>query len=284
MKSTPSTSSASTMPSPTRRTLLAASAWSVPVVALASAAPAYASSGCLTTSYQLNWGEQGAWTYGLTGPATPGNGVGQIVAMPVSAPVAGQVFDPLSITFTNTFHGSMQRSGNLTTEGNMIVTPGAVGGTGARGLEMWQQMGSTASRTASTVHNDRQTITFDFGRPVTNLSFTITDIDAHQPATSTNGQYRDAVYVSQAPTSFSLGSRVTGQGTQASPWTPNVTTSSSTGLDNGTDNRGNVRLTYAGPIQALSVTFYNTETRRLSSNGSQAIYFTNFDFSANSCV
>lgn len=232
------------MPSPTRRTLLAASAWSVPVVALASAAPAYASSGCLTTSYQLNWGEQGAWTYGPTGPDTPGNGVGQIVAMPVSEPVAGQVFDPLSITFTNTFHGDMQRAGDLTTEGNMIVTPGAVGGTGARGLEMWQQMGSTGSRTTSTVHDDRQTITFDFGRPVTDLSFTITDIDAHQANNwSGTGQYRDAVYVSQAPTSVALGDRVSGNGTQVSPWTPNVTTSTSTGLDNATDNRGNVRLT-----------------------------------------
>lgn len=274
-------------PAPTRRTLLAASAWTVPAAVLVSAAPAYANSqrpGCLPMSYELNWGQSGAWSYSLTGNQTPGNGAGQILATPVAAPAQGQVFDPLAITFTNTFAGQMRRAGDFT-EGNMIVTPQGVGGTGARGLEMWQQMGSSTSRSANAVQNDRQTITFDFGREVTNLSFTITDIDAHQPDTwSGRGQYRDAVYVSEAPTSVALGSRVQGSGTASSPWAPNVATGTSTGLDNSSDNRGNVRLTYAGPIQALSVTFYNSETRSLTSNGSQAIYFTNFTFTANSCV
>lgn len=234
-------------------------------------------------AYELNWGGQGAWSYELTGEANPGNGSGTIEATPVGTPSAGQQFDPLSIVFTNTFFGRMRRAGDFT-EGNMIVTPGGVGGTGRRGLEMWQQQTSTGPRNANAVHNDRQTITFDFGRPVTGLSFTITDIDGYRTNTRNTGQYRDALYVSQPPTSVTLGSRVQGAGTQASPWTSNQVPSTSSALDNATDGRGNVTLTYAGPVQALSVTFYNTETRALTGSGSQAIYFTNFSFTANSCM
>lgn len=236
-------------------------------------------------SYQLGWSQTGAnaWDYDVVS-ANPGNGTGTIYAVPTQTPATGQVMEALQITFTNTFAGRMRRDGDLTTEGNMIVTPAGVGGSGARGLEMWQRQSATSARNAANVHNDRQTITFDFGRPVTNLSFTISDVDASGTTNGNTGQYRDAVYVSQAPTSVVLGDRVTGSGTTASPWVPNVATSNNSALDNTTSARGNVRLTYAGPIQSLSVTFYNLETRTLSGNGAQAIYFTNFTFGANSCI
>lgn len=270
---------------PSRRGVLGAATWSVPALTLASAAPAFATSlraGCQPMTYQLTWGQRGAWTYQASS-SSPGNGTGTILATPASQPAPGQVMDALPVVFTNTFHGRMVRRGDLTTEGNMVVTSAQVGGTGSRGLEMWQGLSNTSARSASAVYQDRQVITFDFGRPVTNLSFTITDVDAYETS-AWRGQYRDAVHVSVPPTRAVLGNRVAGAGTQASPWTSATAPSSSTGLDNATSSRGNVALTYAGPIRSLAVTFWNTETRALSNNASQAIYFSSFAFTANSCL
>lgn len=274
-----------------RRTLLRGTAWSVPVVAITAAAPAYANSACGELPYRVNWNASGAsgWTYAAA--ANGLSGTGHIHATPSVTPAPGQQTDAFVVSVTNQFHGRMRALAN-TSATNMQVTEGNVGGTGSRGLTLAQNLNTNAERNYDT-HNDRQVITFTFDRDVTELSFTITDIDGYKVSDGFFGfgaawQYRDNAYVS-LPTTATLGDRVSGSGTASQPWRSNIepntdtegtATASSLSI---TSNRGNVALQFAQAVRSFSLTFYNSETRVRRSNGQQAIYLTNFSFTANSC-
>lgn len=81
----------------------------------------------------------------------------------------------------------------------------------------------------------RATATFTFSRPVTNLSFSIGDIDGGR-----GHSWSDRVSLSSGFTVTSLASGVTGSGTAASPFAPNGSTSLSY-----TQTTGNVTVNYA---------------------------------------
>ena len=273
---------------PSRRGLLTASAWAVPSVVLASATPAFATSTsgpgtvkkCVNVSYLYNW-SQSSWAYQGTGTATAGTagGVGIGYASLVRTAPVGVTQDRLKVTVQNSFSGNA--TGLVNTNGkNMVVPTHNVGGLGTRGLEMYQGIKTgTARATAAERSLDAQTIVVTFDRPVTGLTFSITDID------SNNNQFADRVELSGNFTTSSKGANITGSGTSALPWA----SSTSGNIDHVSDNKGNVKVAFNGSVTSFVLKFWNADngdgsSRTLTGNGAQAIFLSNFNFTASTCV
>lgn len=86
------------------------------------------------------------------------------------------------------------------------------------------------------------TLTFTFSRPVTNLSFTVVDIDG-----GTTGSWNDRVAFSPIPALVSNGSNVS--------WNAGTGIASSNGSAiDGT--QGDVRINFAGPVTSVTMTWY----------------------------
>jgi hypothetical protein len=191
-----------------RRTLVRGAAGSVPVVAVAATAPAFAASPCSDRyTYRLDWG------------TTPYTRAG---ARSSSATVASSDSSPVTVTFasiSSTTANQPDATRNLSVPANTGTATTAdpvvnnLGGrTGERGVMLYHAS-STAGRT------NRQEVTVTFSRPVRNLSFYVTDID-----TITSPAYSDRVEVvavnssgGNVPFGYTLDG-VTGQGTSTSPW------------------------------------------------------------------
>lgn len=111
---------------------------------------------------------------------------------------------------------------------------------------MWQATTSKSPQGLS----DLGTYTFNFSRPVTNLRFTITDIDAQ------DSDFRDLLRVTGAYTvvskSASILTTTDGQGReyfyQGRDTNP---------VDNSTGNGGNLTLRFAGPVTQFAIAYSN---------------------------
>lgn len=94
-----------------------------------------------------------------------------------------------------------------------------------------------------------QDVTFTFSAPVTNLSFTLTDID-----NATNAWIDRLTILTAGYTfAFAAPTLVAGDGTALTPF---ISTQANPGLPN-TDNRGNVTLTWVGPVSAVTIRYRN---------------------------
>lgn len=241
---------------PSRRSVVRGAAWTAPVVAVAATAPAFAASPCETTySYRLDWG---------TTPYTKTGENGQAV---VAAPAAGAGSINVGFTSTVSDANTVKRPAtNLS-----VPTTTNIGGLGAteRGLRIEHSSPVTAGRA------NRQTITITFGRPVTGLSFTMTDVDSSNSAANNqprNGWW-DQVELSGVRTAV-LASGLTGSGTQAAPWKMN-----NANVNAATDvATGNVKVTYAGEVSSIELVYWSD-----SSGGNQAIALSDFTFTAKGC-
>ena len=243
-----------------RRTVLAAAAWSVPAVSVVAAAPAYAATvGCPVGgyTYTLNWAT-------LRPTATAITGGFQVSVVPTNGTAAQKAANTIILKVTNSFEG-----GATAYTGNMALSSGNIGGTGAKGLGFLQN--TPTNTVAANRRNYRQEITFDFGAsPITDLSFKITDID------SLDGDFIDQVEISPTMTGapqHSTGTRVTGSGTTASPW---HSTNPNSDQDNEDGTRGNITVT-SSSVSSFVLTYWNSQTSFRVDN-SQAIYLTNFTF------
>jgi hypothetical protein len=235
---------------PSRRTLVRGAAWSVPVVAVAATAPAYAASPCGTTyTWKLDWGTT-AYTKNSTtnvGTATVGN-------------VSGTA--PITVTFTSTVTSGITRHPtNLNLE-NGISDVGDLGA-GEQGLELWH---------SSTTNSDSsyQTVRIGFSRQVTDLAFTITDIDYDY------GKFSDRVALSGDRTGTPTTQYVVGSGTYSDPWRPRWTDPVTTN-DTG-DNRGNVSVRYNSPVDAIEIRYWNR-----GGSGQQAVWIADMTWKAIGC-
>ncbi|WP_188778004.1 hypothetical protein [Marmoricola endophyticus] len=99
-----------------------------------------------------------------------------------------------------------------------------------------------------------QTVTFTFSSAVTDLRFSLLDIDS--ASSTTNGTTTVAYYDSVQPsTGFTFtrptGSTVTGSGTAAAPF---IQPNNNTPVD-PSSNAGNVDLVYAGPTTSVSIRY-----------------------------
>lgn len=242
---------------PSRRAVVRGAAWSVPVVSMAATAPAFAAScGSTDVAYTLDWGNTAVTTY--TAPSNPAGTGTKVGTATVLAP-AGSGGSSLTVTFSSVMAGSMVRDAdNLTVSSETNV--------GALGLGRGLNIAHAAP--IPTGYANRQDISVSFSRAVTNLRFTITDIDA------TQGNWIDQVAVSGTRNGVPV-STVTGSGTTNDPWMP-----TQYGNRGNNSNLGNVAITF--PSLAANTPFVFSFWN-LSGDGNQRVFLSDFTFTAKGC-
>ena len=259
---------------PSRRHVVRTAAWTVPVMAASVAAPAYAAScGSTSYTYALNWGTV---TY-----ATSTSGSGPTLTKTGTASVTGPAGStPVVATFTSKSVGTDTRTANnLTVD---AATYPDVGDSGATGL-LLQHQGIAVGRNTS-----RQELRIQFNRPVTGLSFTISDIDANNAfGGGQSNDFYDRVELTGTRTFtttsrgggnfYVIGTGVAGTENNAfeGPW--RMYNNSTIASDNG-DDAGNVDVTYPGSVQDITLTYWNARGA-----GNQAIFLGAFTFTALGC-
>ncbi len=232
-----------------RRAVVRGAAWSVPVVSLAAAAPAFAASPCSDTySYRMDWGTS-TYTKDSVSSAT--------AVAPTTTVTDGA---PVTISIASSFAGGTDRRGpeNLT-----VPAATNIGNLGAaeRGLFLFH------STTAAT-RDSRQTVVFTFDRTISALAFTFVDVDS-----ATNG-WLDNVELSGTRTGSYNAANLTGSGTQAAPWRP-VGTNTPYAT---TANSGNVSVSYSGSLTSITIDYYSTVA-----GSTQGLYLSDFTFTAKGC-
>lgn len=261
-----------TLARPTRRTLVRGAAWSVPVVALATAAPTFAASPCQTRyDYWLDWGTT-LYTrtnfrnsYAMVSPFTVGGSQVRVDFTSVSSSVLNVPDPARNLTVpTNT----------TTTDPNLDPVVTNLGGVaGEKGMRLHHQT-STAGRA------NRQTVTIKFSRPVRGLSFAVTDIDSLTP----DNEYGDRVELG-TPVGTNRSqtlSGIRGLGTESSPWRrtsinkKDVETDINANISENSD-QAKVTVTYSGSdISQLELVYWNF----LGGSQYHRIFLGDFTFSA----
>lgn len=239
----------------TRRTLVRGAAWSVPVVAAATTAPAFAASPCGSTyTWKLDWGTT-SYTKNTAnlGTATVTNAAGTY---------------PITVTFnssvTSTWFGSITRHNtNLNIEAGM----NDIGDLGAteQGLELWH----SSSYNSDSVY---QTVVVRFDRAVSGLAFTITDIDFQ------SGNFSDRVAISGNRTGIPGSTYVIGSGTYGDPWRPRDSNPAPINIPDTGDSRGNVAVKFLAPVTDFEIRYWNR-----GGSGQQAIWIGDLSWTALGC-
>jgi hypothetical protein len=272
---------------PSRRTVLRAAAWTAPAVSVVVAVPAYAAASgpvaCADANYEIRWASH----FNVQSKTA--------VAGLVSAAGSGAVGSaPLTMVVSSQFFGSMV-AGSTGGYSNLALSPGNVGGTGRKGLTLMQR--ATVGEFSTPRSNHRQEITLTFSRPVRNLSFKLSDIDAKTEESRweryrvgrewrwreiKRGQYQDRVWLSGNPAGAKPGT-VTGAGTSTDPWR---STSTNVELDPVSGTNGNVTVSYAGrpAAQSYKLTYWNDQEGELTAQALQGIFLTDLTFTASSCA
>jgi hypothetical protein len=181
---------------PSRRAVTRGAAWSVPVVALAVAAPASAAtSGCHVLTGKLDWD---LFSNGSTQ-------LGKVLTTTVSG---------VTVTITVT--------GEYAT-GNGTVTSTATGGQ-SKVLRFYDRENRS---------NTSQTVLITFSKPVQNVQFSVLDVDS-QTSSPTNA-YEDLVVVNTPGWTGSKHSNVRGSGTAKDPYRGKTTNSPVAGSSNASN-------------------------------------------------
>lgn len=255
---------------PTRRNVVRSAAWTVPVVATSVAVPAFAASPCATShAWRLDWGNNTTNDAFTTAYSVTKTSAIHIGTATITGPAATS---PVTVTFRNSVVGADRRHPtNLTVENTTDI-----GDLGAqeRGLLLWNT-NIVAGRDAS-----RQVLEVTFSRSVSNLRFTITDVDS-------SGGYRDRVELSGDRTGVA-NSRGGGNLYVEGNGTAGAETSSTSGpwrmyannvpANDSGDSRGNVAVTYNSPVTSFQLDYWNA-----NGNGQQAIFLSDFTFDALGC-
>ncbi|MCW2738258.1 hypothetical protein [Nocardioides sp.] len=256
--------------STTRRTLVRGAAWSVPVVAVAATAPAFAASPCDVRAYTLDW-DGGNATMGTTAWSRSSYQLGRATVSAPATSGAGSILVTFASAWIN--ESGWQARDRRDQDMNLTIsTETNVGGLNqGRGLYVRHESPIDDGRSR------RQRLTVSFERAVTGLNFTITDID------STAGGYWDRVELSAtgpggvAAYTPTRAVGITGTGgtnTNAFRQTDDDTTY------NPNLGGGNVGISFANTVSVSTLTleFWNA-----SGDGQQAIYLSNFEFNAKGC-
>lgn len=203
-----------------RRTLVAAGAWTVPVVVAATAAPAYAASNCnggtvRTVTWQTNSATGGSNT-SQTGTIT-GN------TLSVSSSYAGSAGSRATRNMAsysvNSTNDSFELSNNIPPAGT------------------------------ANIESNYQTATFTFGSRVQSVTFTIDDIDR---ASTGQSAFADRVAIipgTSASASGVGGADIMGTGTTGTPWQ----TTTETGAY---EARQSVDVTITGAFTSFSIRYW----------------------------
>ncbi len=245
---------------PSRRAVLATGAWATPVLAAGLAAPAAAASPCLPAAYLLNWG---VTPYTRTSDSRSGTAT-------ITAPAAPTA-PAVTLSITSVFSGSMVPISG-TGLGNLIVYTSTIGGTSQQGLMFYQSF--NPSSTTNGDRANRQTTTFTFSQPVSNLSFIVTDID------SQSNNFWDDVEITSA-SSLTATRDATVSGGTTGPW---YQTSNNNSLNPDVAG-GNISVRFTVPVTTFTLVYWNKQTSVTSGNGTQGIFVgdMSFTYAANTC-
>ncbi len=251
---------------PSRRAVTRAAAWTVPVIAVAAAAPAYAASPCDAKDVTMDWGNTAQYktptidsgTYTIPDPDGAGPGQG------------------LTLTVETTFLGSNTKLGNQSgnVNDNLLVTTN-VGGSSASSLILHQSPKVNADKTTGPSGNANKSVTtFTFSRPVTNLSFTLRDID------STYNDFWDGLAIAGAAfTATKNNPDMVGDGSVGSPLklkNNDIGVVDSSALGNATISMASV--------QTFQLHYWNlTSTASSTIDGDQRVFLSNFSMSYKPC-
>jgi hypothetical protein len=233
---------------PTRRTITRTAIWTVPVIAAATTVPAYAASACLPRTGQvLDWD-------------------GTNVVFSRTATSAKAVLDPdgagpvpvITVDVVASYTGGMQAGSENGSTALTMTRQAAVGGLNVSGLGLAQSTTSSSPNNGPKEpvgYGDRGTYTFSFSRPVSNLVFTLTDID------STSGDFRDALILTGGYTVESTGNGVElfagGKNDTPNQWFQS--NDANTAVDDTNGGAGNLRVRYPATITQFSITYWNRQ-------------------------
>lgn len=265
-----------------RRNLAIGSAWAVPLITLAAAAPAQAVSA--GSPSPCTGGRLGLdWSYGdgtFSGTALPQLGIYTEAASGFSAwtwtpyTFSGWA-TPLQVTASAAFSG-----GSVPTSASLAMRGTTGGYTSGVNLGWWAGTnfsGGTVNQPIGTALH--ACFTFSFNIPLCNLSFALTDIDwgpresiyFSSPTTGWTATVVDPTAVTN-PTS----TPVAGLGTSTNPWTSKL---AGTDLDNATSPRGNVAINFNQPVSTFTLC---TDSRNATANSFQEnIALSNMTFDCN---
>jgi len=234
-------------PRPSRRAVTTAAAWTAPAIAVSTAAPAYAASPCERRFAQLLDWDAGNVTFTRT--TTTARAV-------LDPDLAGPV-PALTLDVTASYVGSMIAGNENGDTSLAMARASAVGGLGVSGLGLTQATRSAEPNTpagSTRGYGDRGTYAFTFSRPVSNLVFTITDIDSQA------GDFRDALVLSPG---YTVESRAAAVQYVTSSLTPNgwfQGADSNAPQDDTTGGGGNLRVRFAGPLTTFTITYWNRQS------------------------
>jgi hypothetical protein len=250
-----------TSPTTSRRTLMAGTAWAVPTVVVAAAAPAMASSACVPTSVTTDWASSAYhWSSQKLATYTGTNGN--------------------NITLTTVEYGD-ERVGDPTTNPPTVTNLTIHPGSSTLGSAVWIEMtevnpDGTAKKTGRQgIIGNRIEVTVTFDTAVTGLTFSLGDIDQ-------SNDFTDAVALSAVGGTLS-GTKVDstyliGSGTTGSPWTPTLANGTVSGALSDASNRGNVTVTSTGSITSFTIIYWNRHTADGTDTTRQRIYLGNLTY------
>ena len=258
-----------------RRTIVRGAAWSVPVVALAATAPAFAAS-CDRQTYTMNWTESrfSRTNFRLATGFAYGNQAGNVA---------------LAVTLTSNSYSNGVLNNDVTTSNNRpdvdrnLTIPPMTDGTDPNLDPGVTSLGGRANERGIRLQHsrsdpgrgNRQEVTIGFSRPVRGLSFYITDID--RLSYGTYG-YSDRVELTSVPatTRTQTLDGVTGSGVQNDAW-------SRSNNENRDENSAGaqVRVVYPAStdINSLTLTYWNAAGTDIY----HRIFIGNMSFTAIGC-
>ena len=248
-----------------RRNVVRGAAWSVPVIAVATAAPAFAASPCdPRTNQVLDWdGLNTTWVRAedrRSGTAT------------YDPDLTGPI-PPLTFSLSASYTGNM-KPGNEASLGNALTVVPNAGGLSGSALTLLQATTSATPQGRS----ERGIYTFTFSRPVSNLVFTVTDID------SNSGDFDDVLEISPGYVELSRGSAVTSDNNGPGGTQRYYNTSANNALNDVSSSAGNIRLRYAGPISTFTITYWNWANQFSSGvDTNQGIFLSDLTFDYKPC-
>jgi hypothetical protein len=274
-----------------RRSVVRAGAWSIPVVAAATATPAFAASVCSTDfSYALDWGSSGSNFSRAAASNTATAGAASAMAQATGATNMTVNFTSalittgsgastsvngyaLDTTYNLSVPGPANNNGGLTP--NVTNLGNIVANGSERGLCLQHTTSTAATTNATTGNPDRgQRLTISFPRAVTGLSFWIVDID-----TTTTGYWDRVRFTNATPTVSNRAANINGDGVGTLPFRYGTALSDSNVDENSANAR--VKVTFPGSITSLVMEYWSSAYT--SSYSIQRVYLSDFSFTARGC-
>jgi len=183
----------------------------------------------------------------------------------------------MTIAVASTFGTNTKAGAQLTTTNENLT---ALSGTFARSinspLRLHQSPRDNTQKSSTPRSANSQTVTFSFSRAVSNLRFTVGDIDGAAQ------DHVDGISVAGGTftTTFADPTYLTNSGGVIQP----ATTTRDTPQDNASSSAGNVTFAFSTAVSTLTLTYYNLR-QQYSTNidGDQGVYISPFTFTYVPC-